>query len=112
MRSLGRLVSQGEEHPYERRAVTDAMVNTPEEDAAVPKAFDESEPPQGPVQVQGNGEKLRHGTVERFHIPRRRENNAPNVRAQVELRIGLPKGTRSERASFRDHALAKALVDQ
>ena len=88
------------------------MVNASEEDAAAFIAFDEGERPQRPTQVQGSGEKLRDGFVEGFRIPRRRQDEAPNVRAQIERRIGLPIGTGSEGASIRYHALAKAVVSQ
>ena len=108
----GRLIGQGEQYPYERRAVADTVVNASEEDAAALIAFDEGEGPERPVQVQGRGEQLRYGIVEGLRIPRRRQDDAPNVCAQIELRIGLPIGTGSEGAFMLYDALAKAVVDQ
>lgn len=78
----GRLISQGEQYSYGRRAVADTVVDTPEEDATAPIAFDECEPPQRPIHVQGSVEQLRYGVVEGFHIPRRRQDDALNVRAR------------------------------
>ena len=111
-RSLRRLISQGEQYIYQRCPVANAVVNTPKKDAAALIAFDESERPQRPIQVQGLDEQSSNGFVESLLIPRRGQRDAPNVRAQIEFWIDLPIGSGSEGPSILHHALTKPLVDQ